>query len=38
MTDTAIFLIGLGVTALVALYVFMVGAAMRADPREDTPD
>lgn len=38
MTDTAIFLIGLGVTALVVLYVVMVGAAMRADDREDSSD
>lgn len=38
MTDTAIFLIGLGVSALVVLYVVMVFASMRADPREDPLD
>ncbi len=35
MSDTAIFLIGLGVTGLVGVYVALVAAAMRADPRTD---
>lgn len=35
MSDTAIFVIGLGVSGLVALYVVLVFASMRADPRED---
>lgn len=38
MSDTAIFLIGLGVTGLVGLYVALVAAAMAADPRTDDED
>jgi general stress protein CsbA len=35
MNDTAIFIIGLVVSGLVAAFVVMAYAAMRADPHED---
>jgi hypothetical protein len=35
MNDTAIFVIGLIVSGLVAAFVVMAWAAMRADSRED---
>ncbi len=38
MTDTAIFLVGVGVSALVVAFLVLVFAAMRADPHEDASD
>lgn len=38
MSDVAIFVIGLVVTGLVGVYVALVGAAMRSDPRTDGED
>lgn len=36
MNDVAIFVVGLVVSALVAAFMILVFAAMRADPREDS--
>jgi hypothetical protein len=38
MINVTIFVVGVGVSTLVAAFVVLVFAAMRADPREDAKD